>query len=138
MDANVIQKRAEAGSRFNIRYDNGVPPDGATPAAIMASLSKYVDFGRGGGSAPPIHFENSAPNAPDGPAPAPRKGLMVVQTEQILGAVSEAGFNSSLYFSIVTFTTLGYGDVLPKPPFRLLAASEAVLGLVSLASSFLR
>jgi hypothetical protein len=48
----------------------------------------------------------------------------------LLGAVSEAGFNSSFYFSIVTFTTLGYGDVLPKPPFRLLAASEAVLGLV--------
>ena len=47
-----------------------------------------------------------------------------------LGALSEAGFSSSLYFSIVTFSTLGYGDVLPRPPFRLLAASEAVAGVV--------
>jgi hypothetical protein len=33
-----------------------------------------------------------------------------------------------LYFSIVTWTTLGYGDVRPSPDARLLAASEAVVG----------
>lgn len=35
-----------------------------------------------------------------------------------------------LYFSIVTWTTLGYGDVRPTPGARLIAASEAVVGLV--------
>jgi hypothetical protein len=45
-------------------------------------------------------------------------------------ALSELGFISALYFSIVTFTTLGYGDILPKAEFRLLAASEAILGVL--------
>jgi hypothetical protein len=35
-----------------------------------------------------------------------------------------------LYFSIVTWTTLGYGDVRPSPDARLLAASEAVVGYI--------
>jgi hypothetical protein len=109
VEANVMQKRAEAGSRFNIRYDNGVPPDGATPAAIMASLSKYVDFGGGGGSAPPIHFENSAPGVPDGPAPALRKGLTVVQTEQILGPASKVSQKNegSLEISVREYMSSG-------------------------------
>jgi hypothetical protein len=36
-----------------------------------------------------------------------------------------------LYFSVVTFTTLGYGDLYPNPGFpRALAATEAVLGFL--------
>ncbi|MBN1353824.1 MAG: two pore domain potassium channel family protein, partial [Candidatus Omnitrophica bacterium] len=35
-----------------------------------------------------------------------------------------------IYYSIVTFTTVGYGDFVPRPSslFRLLAASEAFVG----------
>jgi len=35
-----------------------------------------------------------------------------------------------VYYSIVTFTTLGYGDLVPKPNigYRLLAGSEAFIG----------
>lgn len=36
------------------------------------------------------------------------------------------------YFSVVTFTTLGYGDFQPSEPARLLAALEAMLGYVYL------
>lgn len=39
----------------------------------------------------------------------------------------------SLYFSIVTFTTLGYGDYHPKPFFQLVATSEAFIGAFMLA-----
>ena len=40
-------------------------------------------------------------------------------------------FGDYLYYSVVTFTTLGYGDIVPKlsTGFRLLAASEAFLGV---------
>ena len=40
---------------------------------------------------------------------------------------------SPIYYSVVTFTTLGYGDVLPSSPAaQLLAMSEVVLGYLSL------
>jgi Ion channel len=35
---------------------------------------------------------------------------------------------SALYFSIVTWTTLGYGDFTPPPELRLIAAAEALVG----------
>jgi hypothetical protein len=39
-------------------------------------------------------------------------------------------FEVALYFSIVTFTTLGYGDVLIEDPWRLLASFEAANGVI--------
>ncbi len=39
-----------------------------------------------------------------------------------------------LYFSLVTITTLGYGDVLPQAPFaRILAGTEAAVGTLYIA-----
>jgi hypothetical protein len=37
---------------------------------------------------------------------------------------------TGLYFSIVTWTTLGYGDFAPAESLRLVAATEAILGLL--------
>jgi hypothetical protein len=39
-------------------------------------------------------------------------------------------FETALYFSGSTFTTLGYGDVTPNADHRLLAAAEGVMGLI--------
>jgi hypothetical protein len=39
----IAQQRLHGGSRFNIRYQDGVPP-GVTPDGIMAALADYVDF----------------------------------------------------------------------------------------------
>ena len=42
-------------------------------------------------------------------------------------------FMESLYFSVVTFTTLGYGDYHPKSAYQTLAVSEALIGAFILA-----
>lgn len=43
-------------------------------------------------------------------------------------------FYESLYFSIVTFTTLGFGDLVPKPGFfQLFASIEALIGAIFMA-----
>lgn len=42
-------------------------------------------------------------------------------------------FFSCLYFSIVTFTTLGYGDFTPAGPTRIMAAIEAFSGSFTIA-----
>jgi hypothetical protein len=39
------------------------------------------------------------------------------------------------YFSAMTYTTVGFGDVIPVGPIRFLAAVEAVTGLVMIAWS---
>ncbi|MGA2265258.1 MAG: potassium channel family protein [Phycisphaerae bacterium] len=39
-----------------------------------------------------------------------------------------------LYFSIVTFTTVGYGDLLPAGNLRLMAGLEAIIGAFLMAS----
>jgi uncharacterized membrane protein len=44
------------------------------------------------------------------------------------GDVKSNDFWTALYFSVVTWTTLGYGDVSPSPESRPFAALEAVTG----------
>ncbi len=39
----IAEQRLHGGSRFNIRYQNGVPP-GVTPGGIMAALAEYAEF----------------------------------------------------------------------------------------------
>ena len=40
------------------------------------------------------------------------------------------GFERALYFSMVTFTTLGYGDVVLAEQWRLLGSFEAANGII--------
>ena len=39
-------------------------------------------------------------------------------------------FEEAVYFSTVTFTTLGYGDITLSPPWRLLSGIEAMNGIL--------
>lgn len=39
-------------------------------------------------------------------------------------------FEEAFYFSMVTFTTLGYGDIVLKGTWRLLASFEAAIGII--------
>lgn len=46
------------------------------------------------------------------------------------GGQPVAGFEDSIYFSAVTFTSLGLGDYFPTRALRLIAGVEALNGLV--------
>ncbi len=48
------------------------------------------------------------------------------------GVITDVAFSDALYFSIVTFTTLGYGDFQPVPEFRIVAALQALSGYIFL------
>jgi hypothetical protein len=39
----------------------------------------------------------------------------------------------AIYFSTVTWTTLGYGDIVPLPEARAVAAIEALMGYIVMA-----
>ena len=56
------------------------------------------------------------------------ESLIWASTYLALGAIS--GLEKALYFSTVTFTTLGYGDVVLDESWRILASFEAAAGII--------
>lgn len=96
-------RRAESGSRFNVRYRGGLPAEALTPAGVMRALGEYVDFGAAAGTTtlaaggdapsaaiPAAHMRNGAPAAPRAATAATglaalRKGLLVEDVEALLG-----------------------------------------------------
>jgi hypothetical protein len=46
----------------------------------------------------------------------------------LIGVVDD--FETALYFSTITFSTVGYGDVVPHPEWRMFAALEGVNGFL--------
>lgn len=60
-------------------------------------------------------------------------GYFLLATHFDVGSMGMAGplpFTRCLYFSAETFTTLGYGDVVPHGDLRLLAGLEALNGML--------
>lgn len=47
-----------------------------------------------------------------------------------LPAVELQSFEETIYFSLVTFTTLGYGDITLGPEWRMLSGIEALNGIL--------
>jgi uncharacterized protein YjbI with pentapeptide repeats len=56
--------------------------------------------------------------------------LMFALVYQRFGAINDQSFASCLYFSAITFTTVGYDDIAPHGALRLIAASEALTGIL--------
>jgi len=54
---------------------------------------------------------------------------------EVLQGNLSLGLLDFVYFSGATFTTIGYGDVVPVGPARFMAAMEALPGLVLIAWS---
>jgi hypothetical protein len=80
---NIRQRRIEGGSRFNIRYREGVPTSALTPEAVKQALAEYVAFeGALAGSTPlqPAGGEAAPPRTG-----LPRKGMLMAEADELLG-----------------------------------------------------
>lgn len=89
------QKRAEAGSRFNVRYASGIPLDALTPEGVMQALKAYVDFSGTAGTTANAAWNaaspSSRPPAATGSTLASlRKGLLLADVETLLGPANTA------------------------------------------------
>ena len=69
-------------------------------------------------------------------------GLVAIHTVEIwlyaglyLLLQAVPNFESALYFSTVTYATIGYGDVLIARPWRILGAIEGAIGVIMLGWS---
>ncbi len=87
--ANIRQRRLEGGSRFNLRYKNGVSSTALTPDAVKAALAAYVEFPEAPAEpAPGTAAGGDGPPPPAHPAPGglPSKGMLLGDVDQLLGA----------------------------------------------------
>jgi voltage-gated potassium channel Kch len=57
-------------------------------------------------------------------------GLVRIASTGSLGLDGAPPWSTFLYFSAETFTSLGYGDVVPNGPLRALSGVEALNGLL--------
>lgn len=75
--ALIAAQRLQSGSRFNVRYKNGVPAEALTPKGLEQALAAYVDF-------------EPALGVPASTEPAfgaeIRKGMLVDEVDEVLGA----------------------------------------------------
>lgn len=65
-------------------------------------------------------------------------GYYVLSRDPAFGAIAPTaaiGFLDLVYFSAVTFTTVGYGDFVPTGAMRFLTGTEALTGFVLLTWS---
>lgn len=83
-EANLRIRRLDAGSRFNIRFHEGIPADVLTPEGVMRALAAYVDFP---GSA---NADSADPPAPANSLTSLRKGLLLEEVEALLGPATTA------------------------------------------------
>jgi hypothetical protein len=99
---NIRERRLEGGSRFNIRFNEGVPADALRPEAVMAALSQYVDFGNladndaaTSGRVPPTSSGFNSKGGPastgvsttsaERPAGMLHKGMLVQEADALFG-----------------------------------------------------
>ncbi len=107
-EANLRTKRAESGSRFNIRYKQGIPPYALTPQGVAEALAPYAEItgmpvaaaagaATPGAAGAPVPANALAPAgrsaAPAGTAAAVaslKKGLSIAEVEALLGPAASA------------------------------------------------
>jgi hypothetical protein len=104
---NIRQRRLEGGSRFNIRYRDGVPTTALTPKSIKRALAEYVRFDTLADSS--IAAKPGMPIADPQPAPKPNarrlyKGMLLEQADAALGPAQKSTERREGKLKVVTRT----------------------------------
>lgn len=96
---NIRQRRLEGGSRFNIRFRDGVPSHALSPEGVLTALGEYVDFGQlrtqtavSATTGTPADGRNQvSPLTEQRESGAlPRKGMLLRDVEALLGPAAKA------------------------------------------------
>jgi hypothetical protein len=83
----IQERRLQGGSRFNLRYRDGVPPAALTVESVKAALGEYVDFEAPVTAPAGAGPAEAAPPAESQAGPlALRKGMAVEEADRLLGA----------------------------------------------------
>jgi hypothetical protein len=92
-EANLRLKRMESGSRFNIRYREGLTSAAITPDGVRKALSEYVDFPgtTATASAPATTAPATQPASSASGLSSLKKGLSIKEVEAVLGPAATAG-----------------------------------------------
>jgi hypothetical protein len=104
---NIRQRRIEGGSRFNLRYREGVPQSAVTVEGVMRALGEYVDFGATSVAASPSPLISQEAAAPAPPAPTsrlPRKGMLLEEADALLGTPKSTSQRSEGKLKVITRT----------------------------------
>lgn len=97
---SVRRQRADGGSRFNLRFRDGVPASAVFPDAIRQALGKYLDFANYDEDStdpqPPIASSSGA---------AMRLGLLLSEVEAMFGPAltAEERMEGTLHVSVRTY-----------------------------------
>ena len=102
--AKVAGERRAGGSRFNIRYDEGVPAD-IHPRDVMAALARYLDFGADAPVPTGTDIQLPWPSR----AAAPRVGMPREEAERLFGRPVESfsRWDGARYVTMMVFDSGG-------------------------------
>jgi hypothetical protein len=100
--SRIADSRLHSGSRFNIRYQNGLPP-GLGPDGVRRALAEYVEFTSDGPAA-----RDTRPSLADAPRPTAggglRKGMTMAEVQDALGKPEKTTERSEGVLRVVTAT----------------------------------
>lgn len=98
-EANLRSQRAESGSRFNVRFRQGIPASALTPEGLLAALAQYAEPVGGAVAAPTTSATAAAAATAQTVRPQPaganamlslRKGLTIAEVDALLGPARTA------------------------------------------------
>ncbi len=105
----VAGKRAQGGSRFNLRWSGSIPADELNPDAIMKLLAEYVDFSNLQGSRGDAQQSESAAAGSGGsPTTQLQRGMTMDDVNKLLGPgkqLSESVGDGGLKTQLVEYLT---------------------------------